>query len=297
MKLKELEDYEGFPKNLRQFQMDFIGIMTRLLHLYKPLVPMIETHLSKNRKRQIMDLCSGSGQPAIYIHQQLQKIEGTLLTDKFPQVINEIDRVIYVKHSVDILKMNFEAQYFYTMYNAFHHFTDEEQKEIVSKLSAAKASFLIVEILQPNLLSLLQVILASTLGQLLITPFIKPFSLTRLLFTYIIPINIFTVLYDGVISVIKSKSVKEYKKLLGNYINDGSQLVGEDTNQGDRNYMNKGRQLVGGDAIQGRYDQQLVGENTNQSNRNANQTNADIEIKTIFKFPTTLTYIQGTPTS
>jgi hypothetical protein len=241
MKLKELEDYEDFPKSLRQFQMDFIGTMTRVLKLYKPIATIIEGSLSNGNKKQIMDLCSGSGHPAIYIHKQLREIDATLLTDKFPQLIKENKGIIYVENSIDILTMSFNSQYFYTMYNAFHHFTDVEQKSIVSKLKSANASFLIVEILQPNLLSLLQVILASSLGQLLITPFIKPFSSKRLLFTYIIPINIFTVLFDGVVSVIKSKSVNAYKSLL---------LDGE--------------------------------------------LSTNLEIKTIFKFPTTLTYIQGT---
>ncbi len=250
MKLKELEDYEGFPQTLRLYQMDFIGTIVSFLHLYKPIVPKIDALLQHIQSKQIIDLCSGSGQPAIDVHQKLENIDKSFLTDKFPQQIKEISGVIYKNTPVDVLTTTFEPQYCYTMYNAFHHFTSEEQKSIVDKLQQANALFIFVEVLRPTLLSMIEIILVCTIGQLLFTPFIKPFSLKRLLFTYIIPINIFTVLYDGIISVIKSKSTNAYKALLA----------------GNNSDLNK-------------------------------QSDYILEIKTIFKFPTTLTFIQGIPTT
>jgi hypothetical protein len=53
----------------------------------------------------------------------------------------------------------------------------------------------------------------TTIGVLLFSPFIKPFSWQRLFFTYIIPINIITISFDGIISVLKSRSFNAYKKL------------------------------------------------------------------------------------
>jgi len=58
--------------------------------------------------------------------------------------------------------------------------------------------------------------LTTTIGCLLLTIFIKPFSLIRLLFTYILPVNILTITYDGMISVLKSRSLKQYQTLLNN---------------------------------------------------------------------------------
>ena len=46
--------------------------------------------------------------------------------------------------------------------------------------------------------------------------FVKPLSFARLFFTYIIPINLITVTYDGIVSVLKSKTVRHYETLLKN---------------------------------------------------------------------------------
>jgi hypothetical protein len=53
---------------------------------------------------------------------------------------------------------------------------------------------------------LLKIIFTTTIGQIILTPFVKPFSWMRLVFTYIIPINLFTITWDGVVSVLKSES-------------------------------------------------------------------------------------------
>jgi hypothetical protein len=52
--------------------------------------------------------------------------------------------------------------------------------------------------------------LASTLGVWFLCPMIRPFEWKRLIFTYILPLNVLTVLIDGYISVFKSKSSKDY---------------------------------------------------------------------------------------
>lgn len=212
--IKELEDYDWFPSWLRRYQLDFIGAMVAWIHVYKPLIVVINDILIKYNQKSVVDICSGSGLPAVYIHQHCSNINHTLLTDKYPHSKVNITGVSYAPTSIDVLNLEVTNSPVYTMYNAFHHFTDAQQVQIVQKFSEQKCNFLIVEMLSPGIISLVQVVIASTIGQLLFTPFIKPFSLGRILFTYIIPLNIFTVLIDGIISVFKSKSVKQYKTLL-----------------------------------------------------------------------------------
>jgi hypothetical protein len=73
-----------------------------------------------------------------------------------------------------------------------------------------------VEILQPTVFCLLKIFFTTSIGSLLLTPFILPFSLRRLFFTYIIPVNILTISLDGILSVLKSRSVKQYQNLFAN---------------------------------------------------------------------------------
>ena len=77
-----------------------------------------------------------------------------------------------------------------------------------------------VEILEPNPLCFLKVLLSTTLGTLVMTPFIQPFSLLRLGLTYILPVNILTITFDGVVSVFKSRSVHQYRKRLASVGSD-----------------------------------------------------------------------------
>jgi ubiquinone/menaquinone biosynthesis C-methylase UbiE len=212
--LKELEDYNWFPNMLRKFQLEFIGSLVNWFGFYKPIVPLAKNLLENAKTNAVIDLCSGSGEPAIYLQKKIANNFVTTLTDKFPQKKSSTSSLSYLQQSIDVLNIMPEKEKLYTMYNAFHHFDDEQQRNILQKFSTNQSSILIVEILTPSFFTFLNVIFSGTIGQLLLTPFVKPFSFWRLFFTYVIPINIFTVVYDGIISVIKSKSVKQYQALV-----------------------------------------------------------------------------------
>jgi hypothetical protein len=211
MALKELEDYHWFPSVLRKYQMEFIGILVSKWRLYVRVADMIGDDLTKHSIHEIEDLCSGSGYPAIFVHNDLAK-HGvtTILTDKFPQKVENIKDIYYHPEPNDINQLKISSQKYYTMYNAFHHFESQDQKAMLQKVINNRGQLLIVEIVQPTLLNFILVTLASTFGVLLSLPLIRPFEWKRLFFTYIFPINLLTVLVDGYISIIKSKTKKEY---------------------------------------------------------------------------------------
>jgi hypothetical protein len=212
--IKELEDYTWFPPLLRRFQMDFIGFMVNRLKVYEPAVPLVKQFIEKNNVTIIHDTCSGSGAPAVFIHRQINFSGETVLSDKFPDhsFIAE-ERIAYIKNAVDVLHMPVQAGVCYTMYNALHHFTDEQKLQLVQQMREGKALLLFAEILQPGIITLVKIIFTTTVLQLLLTPFIKPFSLLRIFFTYILPVNLFTITYDGVVSVFKSATANTYHRL------------------------------------------------------------------------------------
>jgi hypothetical protein len=213
--MKELEDYDWFPQRLRRYQVEFIGAVATWFDIYKPLVPAVQQLLQQNNLRQITDCCSGGGAPAVYMHRQLNGAAVTALTDKFPQPQGkQVTGVSNNAQSADILLLQPVKGTLYTMYNAFHHFDEAQQKTILINFAGSGSSFIIAEILQPDISTALKVFLSSTIGQLLLTPFIKPFSPVRLFFTYLLPVNIFTVAYDGIVSAIKSKTTGQYQQLV-----------------------------------------------------------------------------------
>ncbi len=212
--VKELEDYDWFPRVLRKQQLEFIGNVVKWFKIYQPLVPVLRQQLEQNKLSRITDCCSGSGEPAVWIHGQLQGMVPTTLTDKFPQAVAaEVTGVVYKKESCDVTRLLPVKDNLYTMYNAFHHFSTNDQQKILQQLASSRASFLFAEVLQPGIVVLLKTLFTSTIGQLLLAPFVQPFSVTRLLLTYLLPVNIVTVTYDGIISVLKSKTAAQYRQL------------------------------------------------------------------------------------
>jgi hypothetical protein len=84
-------------------------------------------------------------------------------------------------------------------------------------MKEAKVNCIIAEVLEPSLLSFIQVTLAAFIVQPLTAWAIRPFSILRMITTYLIPIQLVTVAWDGWLSVIKSKNIHQYKELLNGF--------------------------------------------------------------------------------
>lgn len=210
--MKELEDHSWFPPVLRNFQTEFIGFVVATFNVYGVFVKHLNSLMLP--VQPMTDLCSGSGEPAISIFRKSNCFSRLILSDKFPNATNFHEgQISYDNLRTDVLEMEFKSGTCYTMFNAFHHFTDEDKLKIAQNIRASGSIAFLVEILEPTLFCLVKVILATTVGSLLLTPFILPFSLKRLFFTYIFPVNIFAITFDGIVSVCKSRSVKQYQSL------------------------------------------------------------------------------------
>ncbi len=212
MFLKELEDYPWFPSYLRKMQLEYVGWISIHLKLYQPILKLLQHFPSNNW----IDLASGSGWPALYLQESTSPRIHYKLTDLYPDsVSNEVKKYVeFELESLDLLKFQPQAGKQYSLFNAFHHFTSEQQKEIIKKMKVAKASCIITEVLEPTLLCFIQVTLAAFIIQPLTAWAIKPFSFLRIITTYILPIQLITVAWDGWLSVLKSKTIKQYKELV-----------------------------------------------------------------------------------
>lgn len=216
--MKELEDYDWFPQSLRNFQTKFIGFVVIKFNLYDVFVQYLKT-LSLS-VQPMTDLCSGSGEPAISIFKKSNCFSRLVLSDKYPSPLHlDDDKIHYEMERKDVLEMEFKNGTYYTMFNAFHHFNDKDKLKIAKEIYTSGSALFLVELLEPTIFCFLKIFLITTIGSLLLTPFILPFSLKRLFFTYILPVNILIITIDGIISVFKSRSAKQYQKLFRNYRN------------------------------------------------------------------------------
>ncbi|HOY27329.1 MAG TPA: class I SAM-dependent methyltransferase [Flavobacteriales bacterium] len=210
--MKELEDQRWFPAMLRNYQTEFIGSVVVWLRVYVPVTRRLRQRLGK--PVPMVDLCSGSGGPAITIYRESGAFSSLTLTDKFPGSPQPPNAPwSYVQEPVDALDLEPERGTCYTMFNAFHHFSDQDKLRIIRRLRDSGCEACFVELLEPTVLCALKVILMGTMGTLLFTPFVRPFSLGRLFFTYIVPVNVVSITYDGVVSVLRARSATRYAAL------------------------------------------------------------------------------------
>ena len=215
MFLKELEDYPWFPSNLRKMQLEYVGWISFQLKLYRPVLKEI----IKFPSNQWVDLASGSGWPALYLQKNASHQIQYTLSDLYPDsVSNEVKKQVGVEREpLNLIDFQPETGKQYSLFNAFHHFSAAQQKQLIKKMKEAKASCIIAEVLEPSLLSFIQVTLAAFIVQPLTAWAIRPFSILRMITTYLIPIQLVTVAWDGWLSVIKSKNINQYKELLSGF--------------------------------------------------------------------------------
>ena len=222
MFLKELEDYPWFPSYLRKMQLEYVGWISVQLKLYRPVLKEI----IKFPSNQWVDLASGSGWPALYLQKNASHQIQYTLSDLYPDsVSNEVKKQVEVEREpLNLIDFQPETGKQYSLFNAFHHFSSAQQKQLIKKMKEAKASCIIAEVLEPSLLSFIQVTLAAFILQPLTAWAIRPFSILRMITTYLIPIQLFTVAWDGWLSVVKSKNINQYKELLSG-LNDNQYSI------------------------------------------------------------------------
>jgi len=213
MYLPELEDQPWFPQCMRRQQLEYIAFMASVSGLYKPVLPFIE-EAAEWDNGHITDLCSGQGGPAHYLLKHAATPLSIQLTDRFPdhhffQLPN-----LHMRHKpLDVLSDPIPGSGAITLFNAFHHFGPTQQAALLQKIAATGRPLLVCEILQPTPWCLLRVLLATTACQVLLAPFVLPFRLSRLLLTWVLPVNIITVCFDGIISVLKALPAKRMQLL------------------------------------------------------------------------------------
>ncbi|MBK0404126.1 class I SAM-dependent methyltransferase [Adhaeribacter sp. BT258] len=215
--LFEWEDQTWFPDVLRRNMTDYLRFMITRLGIYDPVVPHLKEMLEKTGQRQILDLCSGAGGGLETLQPKISAEIGfnvpVTLTDKFPnleawqQIQTESKNAIqFEPQSVDATNVPANLTGVRTLFSSFHHFKPEEAQAILQDAVNKKQAIGIFEGSGKQYHELLLAGLVFPPLMLGITPFIRPFKLSRLFFTYLIPaIPVFT-LWDGVVSVLRMYS-------------------------------------------------------------------------------------------
>ena len=227
--LIELHEQPWFPLFLRHEITDALQFGLNLLEAYAPVIPLLQSSLNSTRCRSIVDLCSGGGGPWLDLSRKLQpdaQVLRILLTDKCPNLrafqnhrVASKNHIAFCPNSVDAMKVPGDLEGFRTMFTSFHHFSPEEARAILQNAVDANQSIGIFEITRraPTTIALM---FPWALVPFACTPLIRPFRWSRLLYTYVIPIIPLVLVFDGVVSCLRTYRPQELreivKKLSGN---------------------------------------------------------------------------------
>lgn len=218
--LFEFEDLSWFPNSIREGGTDYLRYLLKATRYYEPIVPLIADALNKIGEKRIIDLCSGGGGSIEQIYGKLNSIYPDyfriILSDKFPNVETYSllskrtgGKISYIDSSVDATAVHTDTRGFRTMFSAIHHFKPEQVRSILKNAIQSNSAIGLFDGGDKNVFTVLAIFLFHPVGFLLCTPFFKPFKLSRILFTYIIPLIPLMTIWDGCVSILRLYHPKE----------------------------------------------------------------------------------------
>jgi hypothetical protein len=141
------------------------------------------------------------------------------LSDKYPNVeafrhASDASRNMIRFHSdpVDATHIPAELKGFRTLFTSFHHFQLSEAHALLQDAVDNQQGVGVFEVPGRSLLTLLLVFLVPILA-LAVVPFIRPFRLSRLIWTYLFPVSPIVLFLDGIVSCLRAYSLADLSDL------------------------------------------------------------------------------------
>ena len=222
--LFEIHDYPRFPAVLRDLVTDALQALWEFSDSYKPILPLLREALALAGTREIVDLCSGGGGPWLRLVGDFAREQNLsisiCLTDKYPN--REAFQRAYTRSKAQIdfdprpvqaTEVPIDMGGFRTMFSSFHHLREAEARRVLANAVERRKGIAIFEMarLEPKIMLSICFI---PLLILFLTPGIRPFRWSRLLWTYVVPVVPFVLWFDGWMSCLRAYSQEELGELV-----------------------------------------------------------------------------------
>jgi hypothetical protein len=222
--LFEFHELAGFPVVWRDLVTDFLSFFFRVFRPYVHAAPVLAEGLRATGDERIVDLCSGAGAPLLSVVEALETDEAAsvsvVLTDLFPNleafraaVEQGRGRVECVEDPVDATSVPAELDGFRTMFTAFHHFEPEQATRVLRDAARRRRGIAVFEITERKLWLWALPVLLIPLLVWVSTPWIRPLTWRRLLWTYLIPVVPLVAMWDGLVSNLRTYTPAELEAM------------------------------------------------------------------------------------
>lgn len=216
----EIEDHIWCPAVFRNLITDYLQYFAEILWPYDKVVELVEKALLRMDSRQIIDLCSGASGPWPRIASQAKDLS-VVLTDKYPNLdafrrisAESNGHIQFVTDPVDATNVPDHLQGMRTIFAGFHHFQPEIAKSILQDAAKKGTAIGIFEFTARRLHTFLSALIGIPVMVGVLTLFIRPLRFSRLFWTYCIPIAPLLILWDGLVSHLRTYSVLELEDLV-----------------------------------------------------------------------------------
>lgn len=222
--LFEFGDLRWFPALWRDLATEYLQSTQSSGPLPRYVAERLGELLGRLDAKQIVDLCSGAGGPLAAVIRELEARGRTVtvtLTDRFPNrralegvCAQSGGAIQYRSNPIDAAAVPESLVGVRTLFSALHHFRPAAARAILCDAAQKRQGIGVFEFMDRRPLPLLFFALLIPIVVWLVTPSIRPFRWSRLLWTYLIPVVPLVVWWDGIVSALRIYDREELQELL-----------------------------------------------------------------------------------
>jgi hypothetical protein len=221
--ITELHERPWMPSFLRDYMTDALQLVMGVAGVYRPIAGLLDRAVDAAGASRLVDLCSGGGGPWPWLYKTMEDARGgnfhVVLTDMYPNLTafarakkDSGGTIDFYPEPVDASHLPADLSGFRTIFTSFHHFTPVEATGILRDAVEQKQGIGVFELPRRNVVTILWVFLVP-LGALLTAPFTRPFQLSRLFWTYVLPVIPLMLWFDGVLSCLRAYTPEELTEM------------------------------------------------------------------------------------
>ncbi|MGB0886903.1 MAG: hypothetical protein ACPGSL_02165 [Vicingaceae bacterium] len=181
--IKQITNLNWFPFFLKKLITEFLSWFVLKVNASKPFIPVITKILTTTKTKKIINVEFNNGAGIETVTPFLEKDIEVL--------------------SINYNNFNTNKNGLYLFVNCFHQFSPDKAKRNLKRICESGNPIVIVEGNNDSLWQIVGMTIFVPLSVLLSAPFVKPFRISRILFTYIIPILPIVIMIDGCIALLK----------------------------------------------------------------------------------------------
>jgi len=221
--ISEIHDSDWFPHGLRNLLTDGLQFILNTGRVYRPIAGRLQQAIDSAGAHRVIDLCSGGAGPWPWLHSILnangcEPIE-IVLTDKFPNLgafehtrRKSRGAIGYSSKPVDAARIPAQLSGFRTVFTSFHHFSPEQALSVLQDAADHRQGIAVFDPVRRRPMAMMSTF-AVLIAAFASAPFVRPFRVSRLFWSYVLPVVPVVLFVDGVLSCLRAYSPAELLEL------------------------------------------------------------------------------------